>query len=311
MAEESRGPALLIMAAGRGSRFGGLKQLEPIGPHGEAVMEYSIYDGLAGGFAEVVLVIRSEQEKLFRTKIVEPIAGRARVMLVHQLAHVGLQGRSMPPGREKPWGTAHAVLTAREAIRGPFAVLNADDFYGPAAIRAICTYLRRQMASQSREGAMVGYRLRNTLSAHGPVARGVCERDAAGYLTRIVEYQRIARQPSGEIIARGEAGERALCGNELVSLNLWAFPPAVFGLLETEFAFFLSRSPGNHQEFEIPTVVGGLIEAGDLRVRLLEIEEPWCGVTYREDVATVQSRLASLIEDGVYPARLWQVPKRQ
>lgn len=297
---------LVVMAAGVGSRYGGPKQLEPIGPGGETFSHYSVYDALQAGFDRVVFVLSREVEKAFKSRVGERIARHCPVDYVVQRLEDLPPGFSVPPGRKKPWGTAHAVLSCKEKVSGPFAVVNADDFYGKGAFQLVADFLR-ETEPGSLEICLVGYRVENTLSPHGPVTRGVCQVDGSGYLVRIEERRGVERR-DGRIGFPGEGGRWVeLPPGTLVSMNMWGFPPGIFPELEARFPRFLREHAGdiNTAEFLLPEVVGELVREGMARARVLPTDERWFGVTYREDLPDARASIADLIEQGVYPARFW------
>ena len=283
------------MAAGLGSRYGGLKQLSPVGPAGETLLDYSIFDAIRAGFSQAVFVIRKDIEAAFRSTVGARFSSRIAVDYVFQ------QLDPSPPGRTRPWGTAHAVLAAANAIHTPFAVINADDFYGAHSLRLIAEHL----ASGSPASAMVAYPLRNTLSPHGAVSRGICELDSSRDLRAIVELARIA--PHGQRARATAADGRItpLTGEELASMNLWAFAPAIFPPLRAWFARFLAQHSGDPAaEAYLPSFVNDLVAAGDARVRVLRTPDPWFGITYREDLPRASAAIRALIAAGQYPERL-------
>ena len=283
---------LVILAAGMGSRFGGLKQVQPVGPAGELIIEYSAYDALRAGFGRLVLVIRKDIEADFRATIGKRLESRMDVAYVFQ---------ETGAGRTKPWGTGHAVLAARDAVRGPFAVINADDFYGAAGYQTLAAHL-----PASADCAMVGYPLRQTLSEFGTVSRGLCATDAAGRLKSITEITKIEKTPGGARYAGADGTPRALTGDEIVSMNFWGFTPLVFLQLERLFADFQVKQTGDPKaEFYLPTALSTLNERGEVRVALLKSRDAWFGITYREDLAASQAAIGALIKDRRYPAPLW------
>lgn len=288
---------LVVLAAGMGSRYGGLKQIDPVGPGGETVLDYAVFDALRAGFTRVVFVIRRDFEAIFREKIGGRYAGRANVDYVFQSLEALPAGFTPPAGREKPWGTGHAVWCAREAIKENFAVINADDFYGADSFVQLATVLRAR-ATTSTEFAMVGFRLANTLSEHGTVARGVCSSDGTGALRSIVEQTGIAAAEVG-------AG-RTYSGDEIVSMNCWGFTPALFSGLDAQFrAFLQARGMEPKSEFYLPAAVSAIIARGEAMVRVLPTESTWFGVTYREDKPRVQALIAELVRTLRYPEKLW------
>lgn len=298
-------PTLLVLAAGGGRRYGGLKQLAPIGPHGEPILAYSIGDALSVGFGKVVLVIRREHESLFRETFVDRLANVVDVQFVFQDGHVAVPTHVRPPAREKPWGTAHAVLCARGAIHTPFAVLNADDFYGRAAIAAMADYLRESRASSPLEGAVVGYPLHRTLSDFGPVSRGLCRIDEHGMLQRIEEHHRIERRGTRIVTFAAEGKPWEIGGESIVSLNLWGLRPELFDCWEEQFRGFLASSPAADREFEIPRTVQRMIDECKLQVRVLPTDTDWFGLTHAADLPVAQRRIAALVAQGTLPPHLW------
>ena len=298
-------PALIIMAAGMGSRFGGPKQITPVGDRGEIIMDFSLYDAWRAGFRKVVFVIKREIEADFRAKVGPHVESRMEVRYVFQELTDVPEGFTVPQGRVKPWGTGHAVRACRGEVDGPFAVINADDFYGPGAFKALYDFLVSD--GPANEHAMVGYRLRNTVTEHGYVARGVCETEN-GYLTSIVERTHIEKR--GDHAAFTEDGEHFtdLDGDTLVSMNFWGFQRQMMDAFEDRFAAFLKNDlPKNPEkaEYFLPSVANAEMAAGRARVRLLPCEETWYGVTYREDLPGVMEAIARLKRKGVYPPELW------
>jgi NDP-sugar pyrophosphorylase family protein len=300
-------PTLIIMAGGIGNRYGGLKQIEPVGPGGEILIDYSIYDAIRAGFGKVVFLIRREIEDVFRQRVGQAVEGHIETVYVYQELSNLPPGFSVPPGRTKPWGTGHAVLSCKDVVDGAFGVINADDFYGPDAFHQLAGYLR---GAQDRDGiydyCMVGYVLRNTLSEHGSVARGVCEVSPDSYLQKIVERTRIERfkdgvkySPDGEIWI-------PLPEDSIVSMNMFGFTPSFMHELEERFPRFLqSMDDPNKAEFFLPNIVDDLLHAGKARVRVLKTDEKWFGVTNPGDLPVVQNAVHQLVASGVYPARLW------
>lgn len=290
-----------------GSRYGGLKQMDPMGPNGETVLDYAIYDAIRAGFGRVVFIIREDFADAFRQGVGSRFAGRIQVDYAFQRLDDLPAGFSVPVDRAKPWGTAHAVRAARDIVKEPFAVINADDFYGrDSYIRAAAFLTKAPEPNGTAHYAMVGYPLENTLSDHGDVNRGICACDENGLLTEVEEYVKIEREADG--IVRGNAldGRRnPLTDNTPVSMNFWAFTPCFFGHLELEFTKFLQEH-GNAGKSEcyIPTVVDSLIREGLADCRILETTSHWFGVTYPDDKPHVVASIRKLIEDGDYPASL-------
>ncbi len=301
---------LVVLAAGLGSRFGGLKQVEPVGPGGELILEYSAYDARRAGFGRAVCVIRRDIESDFRAAVGRRLEARMDVTYVFQDIADLPPPRQPPAGRTKPWGTGQAVLAAELVVRGPFAVINADDFYGASAYRALAGHFRGLEATPAPSGrpmyALVGYPLRQTLSEHGAVNRGLCTADAAGRLIGIEEVLKIERTPDGAArypLAQG--GWRSLTGGEIVSMTFFGFSPELFGQLRGGFAEFLGKHGDSEAaEFYLPAAVGQVLRAGTAEMRLLQSEDLWFGVTYREDVPATRAAIGRLIATGAYPEKL-------
>ena len=299
-------PTLFVLAAGMGSRYGGLKQLDGVGPHGETIMDYSIYDALKAGFGKVVFVIRKDFEQDFREKILSKYEGSVPVEVVFQSIDSLPEGYTAPEDRTKPWGTNHAVLMGADVIREPFAVINADDYYGTDAFRVIAEELSRE---RDRKGdyCMVGFRVGNTMTENGSVSRGVCTADADGYLANVVERTAIAFDADHRIAFTDENGQTChLDPNTPVSMNFWGFTPDYFDFSKREFIKFLdARINEPKSEYYIPTAVNDLIHSGEATVRLLDTTSKWFGVTYADDRASVVAQLAALHDAGVYPDKLF------
>ena len=298
-------PSLLILAAGMGSRYGGLKQMDPVGPSGEIVLDYSIFDAIRAGFGRVVFVIRRDIEEAFRAAVSAKWESRLPCSFVFQELSDLPAGYAVPEGRAKPWGTAHAIRAGRTALDGPFAAINADDFYGEDSFRV----LARRLSEPAGEAAhcMVAFRLGQTLSENGTVSRGVCLCNEAGQLAGIREYTKIARGEDGVLRDRPEGGpESVLTGNEPVSMNCWGFRPSFFGELERAFGEFLAGGGATEAkaEFTIPAVVDACIRSGRGTVDVLPTESRWFGVTYRADKADVQASIRDLVARGAYPEKL-------
>lgn len=297
-------PTLVIMAAGMGSRYGGLKQIDPIGPSAEIVLDYSVYDAIEAGFGKVVFVVRPDIEEKFKAAIGSKYTGKIKVDYVFQELTDLPEGYTVPAGREKPWGTAHAVLCCRDEVDGPFAVINADDFYGRNSFAVLADKLNEYDPSRL-QSCLVGFVLRNTLSEHGSVARGICEVDENNLLTDIKERLKIEKTESGaRDYCDGEYVD--LTGNEICSMNMWGFTPPLFDRLETAFRRFLDeRRELPKSEFLIPDVVADLMRTAGLKVDVLETSEHWLGVTYSEDKPKVKAGIKQLVDEGKYPANLW------
>jgi dTDP-glucose pyrophosphorylase len=290
------------MAAGMGSRYGGLKQIDPVGPNGETIIDYSIYDALRAGFGKLVFVIRKEIEQPFKEIVGGRFEKRIAVDYVLQELEMLPAGFTVPAGRTKPWGTTQAILLAAGAIDSPFAVINADDFYGAEGYRVLAQHLQ----SGVEEYAMAGFVLSNTLSEFGTVARGVCRVSSDGYLESVVEMLKIERDGAHAINTEENGATTRLEGNEAVSMNMWGFTPRIFPQLEEHFKKFL-EAHGTEEKSEcyIPRVVNDLVTGGQARVKVLRTRDSWFGVTYREDRPFVVENINRLIRGGAYPERLW------
>lgn len=297
-------PTLFVLAAGMGSRYGGLKQLDGVGPNGETIMDYSIFDAIRAGFGKVVFAIRRDFEQDFREKILSKYKDHIPVEIVFQGLDKLPEPFKVPEGREKPWGTNHAVLMGKEVINEPFAVINADDFYGKEGFEALAEELVR-MNGKKNEYCMVGYRVGNTLSDSGTVARGVCVKNRNGYLTEVVERTKVMRV-DGIPCYKDDTDEWVMLEeNTPVSMNMWGFTPDYFEHSEKMFVDFLKES-GNElkSEFFIPTVVSRLIEDGISKVKVLDTDAKWFGVTYASDKQGVMDKIKELVDAGVYPQKL-------
>ena len=297
-------PTLVVMAAGMGSRYGGIKQIDPVGLAGEAILDYSIFDALRAGFGKIVFIIRKDIEKDVKDFFGDRFEKRIPTFFVHQEKSLLPPGFTVPEGRVKPWGTGHAVLCVRSVVDDPFAVINADDFYGKDAFKVMADYL---VGINPGEPAfsMVGYRLKNTLSENGSVSRGVCDLDSEGFLKAVEEHLKIERTPRG-VESLDPDHRRLLTGNETISMNLFGFTPVLFPLLEREFKTFLTANGKDLKaECYIPKVVNSLISSGEGRVKVLNSSASWFGITYKEDKVAVQENIRRLIKAGEYPERLW------
>ena len=298
-------PTLFVLAAGMGSRYGGLKQLDSLGPNGETIMDYSIYDAIKSGFGKVVFVIRKDFEQDFRDKILSKYEGHVPVEVVFQSTDALPEGFTCPADRTKPWGTNHAVLMGKDVIKEPFAVIDADDFYGRDAFEVIAKELSRP---RDRKGdyCMVGFRVGNTMTENGSVARGVCE-NKDGLLTSVVERTAISYDDNHDIVFTDENGEvQKLAPSTPVSMNLWGFTPDYFDYSEREFVNFLKKDINTPKaEFFIPLVIDTLINSGEATVKVLDTESKWFGVTYATDRPGVVAKFAELHKDGTYPEKLF------
>ncbi len=299
-------PTLFVLAAGMGSRYGGLKQLDGLGPNGETIMDYSIYDAIHSGFGKVVFVIRKDFEQDFRDKILSKYEGHIPVDVVFQAIDNLPEGYTCPADRTKPWGTNHAVLMGKDAIKEPFAVINADDFYGRNAFEVMAKEL-----SRPREGkgdyCMVGFRVGNTMTENGSVARGVCSTDNNGNLAGVVERTAISYDANHNIVFTDENGvEQTLAPETPVSMNLWGFTPDYFEYSEREFVKFLDKDINTPKsEFFIPLCIDALIKNGEATVKVLDTDSKWFGVTYAADRPGVVEKFAELHNNGEYPAKLF------
>ncbi len=299
-------PTLLVMAAGMGSRYGGLKQIDPMGPHGETILDYSVFDALRAGFGKVVFIIRPDFEQAFRENITAKFNDRIAVDYAFQTLDKLPAGFSIPAGRDKPWGTTHAILCARDAISEPFAVINADDFYGRHSFEVLAKHLNT-LPSDSNAYAMVGFTLKNTLSDNGTVARGVCKTDSTGYLKEIQELTKIEKTPFGARNASEDGNALVLTGDEPVSMNMWGFSPHLFGQIHGLFEEFLTAQGSElKSECYIPLSVGELVKRETATCKVIPTTSPWFGVTYREDKPKVQASIAEMTASGEYPNGLWK-----
>lgn len=301
-------PTLLLLAAGMGSRYGGLKQLDGLGPNGETIMDYSIYDAIQAGFGKIVFVIRRDFEEQFREQVLSKYEGHIPAELVFQSLDALPEGFSVPEGREKPWGTNHAVLMAKDVIKEPFCVINCDDFYNRDAFKVIGKFLSELPEGSKNKYAMVGFRVGNTLSENGTVARGICSKDDKGNLTTVVERTEIMRV-NGPVCYKDENSEWvAVEDNTPVSMNMWGFTPDYFEHSEEYFKEFLA-DPKNisnlKTEFFIPLMVNKLINEKTSTVQVLDTTSKWFGVTYAADRQDTVDRIQKLIDEGVYPSKLF------
>lgn len=298
-------PTLLILAAGLGSRYGGVKQMDKIGPSGESIIDYSVYDAIRAGFGKVVFVLNPAIEKDFR-EIYEPrLSGKIETAFVLQEINNIPSGIEFNPERVKPWGTGHAVMMAKDVINEPFAVINADDFYGRDAYKVLSDFLIT-LSNHQTNYAMVGYLLKNTLSDFGSVSRGVCSSDDKGFLTDVVERPSIVRK-NGKVYYADDNTEVAIDKDSIVSMNFWGFTPKFFDQLDKDFRKFITENASQLKaEFFIPLVVNNLIKSKEASIKVLKSNAQWFGVTYQEDKPVTIQKVKELVEKGVYPENLWK-----
>ena len=305
-------PILVVMAAGMGSRYGGLKQMDPVGNHGQVIMDYSLFDARRAGFETVVFIIKHEIEEDFKRLVGSRIEKVMDVRYAFQQLDNLPAGYSVPEGRTKPWGTSHAILSAKDVIDAPFAVINADDYYGPEAFKVIYDYL---VANPDKDGmyeyAMVGYLLKNTVTENGHVARGVCVTNANGYLDSVTERTHIEKTETGARFTEDDGATWTdLSGDTVVSTNLWGFTPSFLKETEDRFAAFLDKALVENPlkgEYFLPSVVSQLIAEDKARVKVLHSHDKWYGVTYKEDKPVVVAAIKAMTESGLYPDNLWEV----
>lgn len=297
-------PTLVIMAAGMGSRYGGLKQIDPVGPSGEIVLDYSVYDAIRAGFGKVVFIIRPDIEEAFRGVVGTKFEGKIDVEYVFQTLEKIPAGFSVPEGRTKPWGTGQAVLAAKPVVQEPFAVINADDFYGRESFEVIAAQLKT-MAVDSPNGCMVGFYIKNTLSPHGSVARGSCDVQD-GRLVTVTERFEIERKKDGVIRYEENGLLKKMADDDMVSMNTWGFSPQLFDFLDRGFVQFLTRAGREMKsEYLLPELIDGMIKRGETVVDVLPSNEKWMGVTYSEDKPEVTAGIRRLVDAGIYPENLW------
>jgi len=289
-----------------GNRFGGLKQVEAVGPGGETILDYSVYDAVRAGFGRVVFVIREEMRDVFEREVVARFRNRVDIAYAVQRQEDLPEGFTVPDGRVKPWGTGHAVLATRDVVDGFFSVINADDFYGAQAFRILADFYSGQRVGEVPEYVMVAFVLRNTLSQNGAVSRGICEVDGDGLLLAVDEFTNISPDGRGAV-HHGESGARTVfSGGEPVSLNCWGLDTRVFPHLEMGFKDFLETADGLERgEFYLPAALGKMVSEGQAKIRVLPSVDAWFGVTYKEDKEMVAGEVARLVQSGIYPARLW------
>ncbi|MBD5152524.1 MAG: NTP transferase domain-containing protein [Oscillibacter sp.] len=305
----SKKPVLVIMAAGMGSRYGGLKQLDPVGNHGQVILDYSIYDARRAGFETVVFVIKPEIEADFKALVGARLEKAMDVRYVYQMKEDLPEGYTVPEGRTKPWGTAQAALAARSVVEGPFAVINADDYYGPEAFQKIFNYLSEHPDGDIYEYAMVGYLLKNTVTENGTVARGVCEETADSFLAQVTERTKIEKGHPPRYSEDDGQTWTELPEDTIVSMNMWGFNRSFLDEAWALFPRFLDKAMAENPlkaEYYLPTVVSWLIEEGKARVKVLHSADKWYGVTYREDKPMVEAAIAEKTASGLYPDQLWE-----
>ncbi|MGQ1888889.1 nucleotidyltransferase family protein [Thermophagus sp. OGC60D27] len=297
-------PTLLILAAGMGSRYGGLKQMDELGPKGESIIDYSVYDAIRAGFGKVVFVIRSSFAEAFESRFEPRLKGKVETEYVFQELENIPAEFTVPEGREKPWGTGHAMLMAKDVIHEPFAIINADDFYGREAYESAFRFI--QQHPDANQYAMVGYPLKNTLSDYGTVSRGVCETDNEGYLKDITERTKIGKENGDIFFYEGENKTR-LSGNEPVSMNFWVFKPSFFDHLQNGFNKFMSEKGQElKSEYYFNTCADQTIKSGLATTKVITTNAQWFGITYKEDKPKVQNSIQQLTQQGIYPADLWR-----
>ncbi len=296
-------PTLVILAAGMGSRYGGLKQLDKLGPSGEAIMDYSVYDAIRAGFGKVVFVIRKSFESDFRDIFVDKLKDKIRVELVFQELDNIPAGITYPEDRVKPWGTGHAIWVAKDVVDEPFAVINADDFYGAEAYQTIAKFLQEE--AKDEVYAMCGYQLGKTLSDFGSVSRGVCNLNDSDYLEQVNERTSIVKQ-DGKITYQEEGKKYPLSESDIVSMNFWGFTPGLFRFLEEKFKIFAQKNAQNPKsEFYIPFVIDDLMKESRVKTKVLRSDASWFGVTYQEDKPITIAKIKELVAKGIYPEKLW------
>ncbi|HEU4469590.1 MAG TPA: sugar phosphate nucleotidyltransferase [Flavisolibacter sp.] len=297
-------PTLVIMAAGMASRYGSMKQIQQFGPGGETIMDYSIYDAIKAGFKKVVFIIRRDFAEDFKNIFEPKLAGRIETEYVYQEMDKYLEGFSVPPDRAKPWGTAHAIMCASDAVKEPFAVINADDYYGADGFRKAHDFL--QSGCKEDVYAIVGYELAKTLSEHGSVSRGVCEVDAQDNLVAIYERVKLYRENGVMVYEEADGSKHEIPENAKASMNFWCFHPSIFEFIRKGFKAFLEQNITNlKSEYLIPFVADQWIKAGEGVIKVLPTSAQWFGVTYKEDAPVVQKSLTTLVENGTYPSQLW------
>lgn len=297
-------PTLLVLAAGMGTRYGGNKQLDEVGPSGETIIDYSIYDAIRAGFGRIVFVIRQDIEEQVKERFVDRLQGKIEVDYVFQEITNLPEGVTVAPDRSKPWGTSHAILVTKDKIKEPFGVINADDYYGVESFKILRDFLVNDKNPDNY--CIVGYKLGNTLSEHGHVNRGVCKAGEDGFLSDIVETRQIEKTKEGAVAPGPDGQPLYFTGNEIVSMNLWGFKPSCFDFLGKEFRNFINKYGMDlKSELDIPTSVDKFVKNGEITIQILMSNERWFGVTYREDKPFVVESIKKMIRKGIYPARIY------
>jgi NDP-sugar pyrophosphorylase family protein len=300
-------PTLLILAAGIGSRYGGMKQIDQVGPSGEAIIDYSIHDAIRAGFGKIVFVVRRSIEEEVRDFFMDKLTGKIEMDFVCQELNMVPPGVSYPPEREKPWGTAHAVWVAADTIKEPFLVINADDFYGRESFVKMVEYLTAESTVHNTKYCMIGYQVKHTLSDFGTVSRGICQADSNSFLKAVVERKEVWKKNSSFFYKNDEDKIVPLSGNELVSMNIWGFTPEIFKHFEKQFIDFIRINAANVKaELYIPTVINDVVHSGKGSVKILpSTGRLWFGITYKEDKPIAEKKIRELIKQGTYPDNLW------
>lgn len=298
-------PTLLVLAAGMGSRYGGNKQLDEVGPSGETIIDYSIYDAIRAGFGKIVFIIRRDLEAQVKERFFEKLKNKIELDYVFQELTNVPEGSKIAPDRVKPWGTSHAVLVAENSIREPFGIINADDFYGYDSLKILHDFLVNDKDPATY--CIVGYKLGNTLSDHGYVNRGVCNVDSNGLLQNIVEVLKIEKTEDGAKAPAPDGGEQLFTGSEIVSMNLFGFKPGCFNILKEDFSKFIDEHGMDaRSELLIPNTLDRYIKKGDIRIKVLMSNDRWFGVTYREDKPFVVENIRKMVQEGIYPEKIYQ-----
>jgi NDP-sugar pyrophosphorylase family protein len=297
-------PTLMVLAAGMGTRYGGNKQLDEVGPSGETIIDYSIYDAIRAGFGKIVFVIRRDIEEQVKERFVDRLMGKIEIDYVFQEITNLPEGVKVAPDRSKPWGTSHAILVTKDKIKEPFGVINADDYYGVESFKILKDFLVND--KDPNNYCIVGYKLGNTLSDHGHVNRGVCKAGKDGFLSNIVETRQIEKTKDGAIAPGPDGNPLLFTGNEIVSMNLWGFKPSCYDFLGKEFRNFIDKYGMDlKSELDIPTSVDKFVKNGEITIQILMSNERWFGVTYREDKPFVVESIKKMIRKGIYPARIY------